>query len=142
MFKGYARSPYSHNLVTQGVVLDVIAPYRSQMADHLILMIKHKNSKSKGAGVACLSEYFINGRPRSFSRGSTRRCLQNTKDGGMRELILQREANLLVDLMTSLFGEHNHCHDHDKGAVLNAFASIATHSTVIFSFNTHYSSSC
>ncbi|PBK89644.1 ARM repeat-containing protein [Armillaria gallica] len=87
---------------------DVIAPYRSQMADHLMLMIKHKNSKSKGAGVTCLSEYFVN-------------------DGGMRELIRQREDNLLVDLMTSLFGERNHCHYHDKGAVMKAFASIATH---------------
>ncbi len=142
MFKGYVRSPYSHNLVTQGVVLDVIAPYRSQMVDHLMLMIKHTNSKSKRAGVACLSEYFVNGKPHSFSRVITCRCLQNTKDGGMRELILQREDNLLVDLMTNLFGEHNHCHYHDKGAVVNAFASIATHSTVIFSFHTHYSSSC
>ncbi|PBK66034.1 ARM repeat-containing protein [Armillaria solidipes] len=88
---------------------DVIAPYHSQMLHHLMQMIKDKNSKSKGAGVACLSEYFV-------------------KDGGMRELILQREDNLLVDLMTSLFGEHDHCHYHDKGAVVNAFASIATHS--------------
>ncbi|KAK0234925.1 hypothetical protein EDD85DRAFT_841085 [Armillaria nabsnona] len=29
--------------------------------------------------------------------------------------------------MTSLFGEHNHCHYHDKGAAMKAFASIATH---------------
>ncbi len=63
-----------------------------------------------------------------------RRCLQNTKDGGMRRLILQRADNLLVDLMTSLFGEHNHCHYDDKDNVVNAFASIATHSIVVFSF--------
>ncbi|KAK0186390.1 hypothetical protein F5146DRAFT_1065725 [Armillaria mellea] len=103
------RSPHSHSLFTKGVILGAIAPHQIQIVDNLMSMINHENSKAKGTGVACLSEYFVN-------------------DGAMRKLILQQKDNLLVDLMTSLFGEHNHCHYHDKGTAMNAFEAIAMHS--------------
>ncbi|KAK0216782.1 hypothetical protein IW262DRAFT_1298790 [Armillaria fumosa] len=94
----------SYSLIIQGVVLDVISLDRSKMLRRLMRMIKSKNSKSKRVGV-------------------------HTKDGVMRKLVLQRE-DLLVDLMTSLFRERNHCHHNDKDAVVKAFEAIATHSEI------------
>ncbi|KAK0488037.1 hypothetical protein EDD18DRAFT_649374 [Armillaria luteobubalina] len=88
------------------LVKDPIPAHQNAMLRHLMLIITGlKKSKSKRAGVICLSEYFVN-------------------DGAIRKLILQ-ENELFVDLITNLFGEC-HCHYNDKGAVVNAFAFIVT----------------
>ncbi|KAK0488042.1 hypothetical protein EDD18DRAFT_1110656 [Armillaria luteobubalina] len=50
----------SYSLITQGVILDVIyLDWSLKMLCHLMRMIKSKNSKSKRAGVLCLSESFM-----------------------------------------------------------------------------------